>query len=327
MVNLKPWCTLRLDSHATELVQAKSLDDLRSLSAPPALIFGGGSNLVLLKDINGSALQYAARGIAITHESTTDVCITVQAGTPWDDVVTWASDKQLWGIENLALIPGLTGAAPIQNIGAYGVELEQVFVQLRCYDFRADSIRTFGHDACGFGYRHSVFKEMPADSIVITEVTLRLQKRSQPILTYPGVAEAMTGITPASPQAIAEAIRQIRRAKLPDPKRTPNVGSFFHNPIVDETTYARLRDEFPKIKGYPQADTTVKISAAWLIEQCGLKGFQVGDAGISPQHALVLVNLAHASARDVLQVIQRVQKRVKDLFGIRLNPEPRIVGG
>ncbi len=325
--------TLRVAASAKYLVtlndaalvpQVLESPELRDL---PLLVLGEGSNLLFAADFDGLVLRPAWRGVHIIDDDGTHATVRADAGYGWDALVDWTLAQQLAGLENLALIPGLVGAAPIQNIGAYGAEVREFISGVEAWDRRQGHRVRFDPDACTFAYRDSVFKRDPARWIV-TAVEFRLPREREPNLGYAGVREELEimGFRRPTPAQVAQAVRRLRRRKLPDPATLGNAGSFFKNPIVPAHRAEELRAADPALPVYPAGDGSRKLSAAWLIEACGWRGFREGDAGVSAQHALVLVNHGHATGAQLLALARRVADSVGQRFGVRLEPEPRIVG-
>lgn len=331
--DLRPHNTLRVAARARVFAEIAHWYELeRVLTDPrvadlPCLVLGEGSNVLFRDDYPGLVLRIANRGIRIMVEADDHVFLRVAAGEPWHGLVLWAGARNLWGLENLALIPGQVGAAPIQNIGAYGMELAETILNVRAFDRIAGSWRDFGREDCAFGYRTSVFREDPEQRWCITEVLLRLERQGTPRLTYPGLAESLAAldVPDPGPADVAAAVTRLRERKLPDPRVHPNAGSFFKNPVVSEAFAETLLATHPDCPRYPAGEGEAKLSAAWLIERAGLKGHRQGDAGVSERHALVLVNHGEASGRDLWHLALLIQERVFDRFGIRLEPEPVIV--
>jgi len=326
--------TFGIDARAHRLV---TLTDARTLPAAldacgpdgPALILGGGSNLLLTRDIDGAVLRIASRGRAIVEQAGDDVIVEAAAGEPWHPFVQWTLAQRLFGLENLSLIPGLVGASPIQNIGAYGVEMADRMRSLLAIHLRTGESRRFDASECRFGYRDSVFKHGDGPQWLIASVRFGLSRRADPRPGYGDIgAELQTrGIdaSTATPPQIAEAVCAIRRRKLPDPALIGNAGSFFKNPVLPRRQAEALRQAHPDMPVYPAGDGHAKIAAAWLIEHCGWKGFRDGDAGVHPQHALVLVNYGHARGAELLALARRIQDSVRQRFGVAIEPEPRVI--
>lgn len=321
--------TFGLDATAGLLVEIESEEDLLDLPAlDPGrdLVLGGGSNVVLVENVPGTVFLNRVRGIAVIEDDGDSCLVEVGAGESWHGLVDWSLDHGLTGLENLSLIPGCAGAAPIQNIGAYGVELESVLDSVTCRDWRDGGWRVFSRADCHFGYRDSRFKQEP-DRYLVSSIRLRLRRSFEPVLSYEGLAAELerSGIARPTARDVADTVVRLRRQKLPDPAIEGNAGSFFKNPLVDMEIADALRDHHPELPVWPQPDGQCKLSAGWLIEACGLKGAAEGGAAVSERHALVLVNHGRATGRDVAALAARVQRTVADRFGVELEPEPRLV--
>jgi len=300
-----------------------------SLQGQPQMVLGAGSNVLFADSrYDGCLLHLVGNSTRILHDAGDHATVHVDAGCEWDALVDWTLDQGLQGLENLALIPGQAGAAPIQNIGAYGVEVGSFIAAVHAYDRVTADFARLGHAQCTFGYRDSVFKREP-ERWIVTALELRLPRSGQPNLGYAGMREelgAMGELEP-TPRNVAAAVRRIRRRKLPDPAVTGNAGSFFKNPVVRREVAAELQARFAGLPVFPAVrEDERKLSAAWLIEQAGWRGYRDGEAGISAQHALVLVNLGHATGSQLLALARRVMASVREKFGVTLEPEPRIVG-
>ncbi|NMH67074.1 UDP-N-acetylmuramate dehydrogenase [Shewanella salipaludis] len=289
----------------------------------PFLILGGGSNLVFTEDFDGAVVQVLSKGIEVTQDAE-HYFLRVQAGESWHELVSYSLQQGIAGLENLALIPGTVGAAPIQNIGAYGLELCDICDWVEYLDFSDGQIKRLTADDCEFGYRDSVFKGRLRDKAAITSVGLRLSKDWQPRLSYGPLQEF--DCERVTPQQIFERVCEVRREKLPDPAALGNVGSFFKNPIISAATYHALAQTHCRIVAYAQDDGRVKLAAGWLIEAAGLKGYRRGAAAVHDKQALVLVNLGGANGNDICQLALDVIARVRTEFGLLLEPEPRIMG-
>ena len=293
----------------------------------PKLVLGGGSNILFVKDFDGWVIQMALEGIKQVSADSTHVLLRVGAGVSWHSLVVYCVEKGYAGIENLSLIPGTVGAAPIQNIGAYGVELSDVFESLEAIEIRTGALKKFTKEDCAFGYRESIFKNSLQGQYIILYVTLRLAK--QPIFhtSYGDLQEVLAakGVKQLSIQAISDAVVHIRQQKLPDPTLIGNAGSFFKNPIVDQQVANRLKNEYPSLPIYPQTNDQVKLPAAWLIEQCGWKGYRRGAVGVYSHQALILVNYGGASGQEIYQLAQDIQQSVAQKFGIQLVPEVNVI--
>jgi UDP-N-acetylmuramate dehydrogenase len=332
-VDLETRTTLALPSRATFFAEISSTDQLAALvgrgafCATRCFVLGGGSNLVLTGDFDGLLLHLAIGGRELAGEDADAWYVRAGAGENWDDFVQWTLEQGWPGLENLSLIPGTVGAAPIQNIGAYGLEVAARFHSLTAFDRRTGKRVTFDHSACRFGYRDSVFKQEGWSldgSFVITETTFRLPKAWQPITRYADVAAELDArrVTTPDPRQIAEAVIAVRQRKLPDPERIPNAGSFFQNPVVEAALAEKLVAGHAGLPTYAQPDGRVKLAAGWLIEQCGWKGKNLGPVGMYDKQALVLVNHGGATGADVTALAQAVQADVQERFGVHLTPEP-----
>lgn len=291
----------------------------------PLLILGGGSNIVLCEDFPGLVIHLRLHGKTLVAEDDEFVWLRAAAGENWHELVTYCLDFHYWGLENLSLIPGSVGAAPIQNIGAYGVELKDVFEELTAIDIRSGLSVTFTKDSCEFGYRDSIFKGRLRDKYVITSVTFKLRKQPQMNLSYPALRDALaaTGTDVITPHQVSEVICAIRRSKLPDPAQIPNVGSFFKNPVIPVTQYEQLKGRFPDLVAYPVDEHQVKLAAAWLIDKAGWRGQTCGPVGVHDQQALVLTNPGHAQGRAIVALAGKIQESVMEKYGVTLEPEPR----
>jgi UDP-N-acetylmuramate dehydrogenase len=328
--SLKALNTFGVDATATLLLAIENEEDVLSLPAfDPCrdLVLGGGSNTVLATDVPGTVYHNAMLGRHLVDEGPAEVLIEAGAGESWHQLVCWSLEHGYSGLENLALIPGTVGAAPLQNIGAYGVELSTHLERVTAWDWQRAAWVSFSRGACGFGYRDSLFKSAARDRYLITSVRLRLDRTFQPRLDYPGLREELSaaGIGQPTAKDVCDAVVRIRRRRLPDPARTGNAGSFFKNPVVDKAVADSLRIRFPALPTWPQGAEQIKLSAAWMVESCGLKGLREGDAAVSEQHALVLVNRGAATGAQIVRLCRRVQSAVADAFGITLEPEPRLV--
>lgn len=320
--------TLGLKHYCKQLILLETKEQLITLccrfyqSAKPFLVLGGGSNLVFTEDFQGSVLQINSKGVKVS-ESKDYFYLEVEAGENWHDLVTETLKQGIFGLENLALIPGIVGAAPIQNIGAYGCEFAQFCDWVEYVDLASGKLIRLSSEQCYFGYRDSIFKQELKGSAVITSVGLKLAKNWQPCLRYGPLQNLDTHSVTA--QMIFDRVCAVRMEKLPDPAKLGNVGSFFKNPIVNKSVYERLKLLYPDIVAYGVSDTDMKLAAGWLIDQAGLKGFSVGKAAIHEKQALVIVNLGGATGEDVCQLALSVIDKVYQLFGVKLEAEPRII--
>lgn len=316
---------LKASSHYARSIEDEAeLPDLFADAAKnglPVRILGGGSNVILGEQYEGVTALMATRGRALSEGEGGALLVEAKAGENWHDLVGWTVAQGLWGLENLALIPGTVGAAPIQNIGAYGVELCDRFHSLDAYDRTTDSVVTLGPADCRFAYRHSVFKEQPG-RYVVTRVRLKLARNGKPELGY----RELSGLgTVDHPAAVMDAVIKLRTSKLPDWRVLGNAGSFFHNPVVSEAVGRAFMAANPGAPAYPQADGTIKLSAGWLIEQAGLKGYRAGPVGVSDRHALVLVNYGGATRTELMALAEHVVATVQQRFGITLRREPELL--
>ena len=330
-VSLKPFNTFGIDVHAAQFdtfSNAQELKDCLDQAAYTSWILGGGSNILFVDDLQLCVLKNEIAGIQVLSETTDAVVIRAGAGVVWHDLVTWCIAQNLGGLENLALIPGSVGAAPIQNIGAYGGELTQTFVSLQAMRLHDRHMEEFSFDQCEFGYRDSVFKNRLKDQLCILYVDLRLFKSPHQIdISYGALQHVLTqhDITDPTIRDVYDAVIEIRSAKLPDPVKIGNAGSFFKNPIVDETEYQELRREYTQMPAFETEDHHYKIPAGWLIEQCGWKGRREGNVGCYEKQALVIVNYGGASGREVYDHAMRVKDSVKEKFNIELSTEVNVV--
>lgn len=310
-----------------DLVQLQQALDIAHQQKLPVKILGGGSNLLFVDDFEGLILKNEIEGREVVFEDEEEVHLKIGAGVNWHGLVMHCVDQAWGGIENLALIPGTVGAAPVQNIGAYGVELADVFQELTVWLAEEKKVVTMTAEDCAFGYRDSVFKHSLKDRAVILTVTLRLQKKAIPDFSYKALSEelAAKGIDIPTIKQVAEAVIAVRQSKLPDPAEVGNNGSFFKNPVVPVTKYKELQEQHPTIPGYVIFNEEVKVPAGWLIDQAGWKGFREGDAGVYPKQALILVNYGDASGAEIMALAQRIQRDVWEKFKINITPEVNII--
>ncbi|UNW07835.1 UDP-N-acetylmuramate dehydrogenase [Acinetobacter variabilis] len=324
-VQLKPFNTLNLEAIAAYYSRIQSTDDLIAAlefaeqQQLNVLILSGGSNMLLPEQIDALVLHMNIQGIEMLEGNEQHQFLRVGGGQVWHDFVLWTTEQKLYGLQNLALIPGLVGASPVQNIGAYGVEVGEFIHAVEVYDRKLKKFDSIPASDCHFSYRHSIFKDDPT-RYVITHVTFKLLKQANLKLNY-GDLKAAVGDNLTAENLQQQVIR-IRQSKLPDPKEFPNVGSFFKNPIVNQQVFDRIAVHFSNLPHYPQANDQVKMAAGWLIDQAGWKGKQLGPVGMFHKQALVLVNYGHASLTDVRQAYGAVQQAVWDKFKIMLEPEP-----
>jgi UDP-N-acetylmuramate dehydrogenase len=330
-VDLASFTTFGIHTRAQHVVVVTSRAELTEALAwarehnVPWRILGGGSNVLLTQDVAGMVIVMRIVGREMVHDGD-DVLITCGAGEVWHDIVTWTVEQGWGGFENMALIPGTIGAAPMQNIGAYGVEQASCFVSCDALDVVTGEISTYTNDACAFGYRESVFKHALRDRAVILSVTYRLQRTPKIVTSYRDVAEELqrNNILEPTVHDVYTAVVAIRRRKLPDPAEIGNAGSFFKNPVVSRAVYDAVAAQYPDVPHYAQQDGTVKLPAAWLIDTCGWKGYRSGDAGVHARQALVLVNYGTATGDEILDIATRIQSDVRERFGIALEREVNV---
>jgi len=330
-ISLKDLNTFGMSVAAREFATIKSKKDLiAALNTNPSklLILGGGSNMLLTKDVDALVLHINIKGIKVISSSENNVRVEVGAGENWHEFVSWCLDKNYGGIENLSLIPGNVGTAPIQNIGAYGVELKDSFISCEALHIDTKELREFTKKDCNFGYRNSVFKEELKGQYIITSVTFELSSHQHAKKTNYGAIEAelkKNSIENPTIQNISTAVISIRNSKLPNPKVLGNSGSFFKNPVITHSKFKTLKEQFPEIPHYIVSDTTVKIPAGWLIETAGFKGKKFGNYGVHDKQALVLVNYGNASGKDLLGLSVQIQEAILIIFGIHLESEVNIL--
>ena len=332
-ISLKNFNTFGVEAKAHYFVAVSNYDELKSLIAnlKPAegrhFVMGGGSNLLFTKDFDGWLLRNEIEGIEIVEETDNEVLIKVGGGENWSDLVDFTVEKGWGGLENLSLIPGTAGAAPVQNIGAYGTEQKDAFVRLEACNLITGKICHFNKLECDFGYRSSILKEAEKGKWFVLNVTYRLLKTPKLHLDYAPLRKAFENI-PAEEitvKAVSETVKSIRRSKLPEPEDLGNAGSFFKNPVILHEKFLSIRQRFPQIPFYPSENGKAKIPAGWLIEQAGWKGKQVGNAGVHHQQALVIVNYGKATGKEILQLSKDIQKDVLQKFDITLEPEVLIL--
>lgn len=331
-ISLKPFTTFGIDKKAKFFTTVETLDELKAalLAAKekqlPVFILGGGSNILLTRDIDGLVIKLEIKGINLVKEDGDQLWVEVGAGEMWHELVLHSIAQDWAGLENLSLIPGTVGASPMQNIGAYGVEIKDVFDSLQAMHRETLEMQSFNAEACRFGYRESVFKQTFKDQFVITSVTFRLSKTPNFHLEYGAIREvlAANGIDQPSIRAISDAVIQIRQSKLPDPKEIGNAGSFFKNPTIPNAQFDALKASYPSIPGYPSAEG-VKVAAGWLIEQTGWKGKRIGEVGVHAKQALVLVNYGGGTGEEIKKLSEQIQASVYDKFGVQLQAEVNFI--
>ncbi|MBT5749845.1 MAG: UDP-N-acetylmuramate dehydrogenase [Flavobacteriales bacterium] len=289
-------------------------------------ILGSGSNILLTQDFDGFILHNKIEGICILEDNENYVLVEVGGGVEWHDFVMWSVSQELSGVENLALIPGTVGASPVQNIGAYGMEVKDSITKVHTLEIKNKEVRIFSNKDCEFSYRNSTFKKDKEKKFIITKVEFKLSKEPLNKTTYGAIKEELKNLKlKANPGAIAEAVIKIRNRKLPNPKVLGNSGSFFKNPVIETTKFEALKKEFPEMVGYTISNSQTKIAAGWLIENAGLKGYRKADAGVHKNQALVLVNYGNASGTEIINLAKEIQQKVKDKYGISIEPEVSIL--
>jgi UDP-N-acetylmuramate dehydrogenase len=330
-VNIAPYTTFGVSAKAKSLGAFSSTEELKVLleqnTKDQIMILGGGSNVLFTQDHEGLILLNRIKGIRVLEEDENGVLICVGAGENWHEFVRYCIDKNWGGIENLSLIPGSVGASPMQNIGAYGVEIKDVFHELTALNLETLEEETFNHAQCQFGYRESIFKRDLKGKYVITSVTFRLHKNAKLNTAYGAIETELErkGITDPTIKDVSDAVISIRQSKLPDPKTLGNAGSFFKNPVVTKIVFSKIQKRYPNVPSYPIDEEHVKVPAGWLIDTAGWKGKRFGDCGVHVNQALVLVNYDKAKGQEIYDLSQRILDDVKDQFGIQLEREVNIV--
>lgn len=330
--SLKEYNTFGIDVLASEFATINSEKELIQILSEQhkkkIFILSGGSNMLLTRNINDVVLHISIKGITTSAPSNNTILVSANAGESWHDFVLFCIKNNYGGLENLSLIPGYVGSAPIQNIGAYGVELKDSFVNCEAIHIRTGEKRFFSKTDCKFGYRNSIFKKEIKGEYIITKVTFSLTTKDHALNTnYGAIENALVAkdITNPTIKDVSEAVIEIRKSKLPDPEKTGNSGSFFKNPVVSMEVFSKIQKTFPDIPSYTLDENNIKIPAGWLIEQCDFKGKRWGDAGVHEKQALVLVNYNNATGKEILELSQKIQKEVKQRFGIELENEVNII--
>ena len=327
-ISLKPYNTFGIDVPAAYFTELHDVNDLAAITDMPQQkhILGGGSNILLTKPVDGLVVHNKLKGITIEREDDNHVWLRVAAGEVWHELVLYAINKGLGGIENLALIPGTVGASPMQNIGAYGVEAKETIDSVTFWYWKEKTFLTYNNRDCHFGYRDSIFKHALRNKSFITSVVYKLSKQPKFNVSYGAITQELEamGIQDLSVKAIAYAVMNIRTSKLPDPKQIGNAGSFFKNPTITKAQYDLLHTKYPHIPSYTVSDTMVKVPAGWLIEQCGWKGYKHGDTGVHAKQALVLVNYANAKGNEIWHLSGEIVDSVRERFGIELEREVQV---
>ena len=329
--SLKNYNTFGIDVKAKTFISVETIEDLKTVLqknyAEGLFILGGGSNMLLTRDIDSTVLHIGLKGKQIIKETEADVLIEINAGENWHEIVLWTLENNWGGFENLSLIPGNIGTAPIQNIGAYGTEIKDNLVAVKAINIQTLEIREFSNEECSFGYRDSIFKNKEKGKYIILSVTFKLKKKEHLVKTnYGTIAQALEemGIKDPSIKDVSDAVIKIRKEKLPDPQILGNSGSFFKNPVVDKDHLEKLKNIYPEIPSYEVGEGEYKIPAGWLIEKVGLKGYREGDAGVHKNQALVLVNYGTATGTEILELAKKVQREVFSKFKVELQPEVNI---
>ena len=330
--SLKNFNTFGIEAKARQFVAVHSITDLKTvLEQHPdekKFILGGGSNMLLTKDIDALVIHVDLKGKKIIKEDDNFVWVESQAGENWHEFVLWTIDQNFGGLENMSLIPGNVGTTPVQNIGAYGTEIKDTFVSCDVMKITNQEMKTFTKEECHFGYRESVFKNEVKDQYIITSVVYKLTKHSHKInISYGDIASelAKNNITNPTLKDVSNAVIAIRQSKLPDPKELGNSGSFFKNPILLKSDFEKIHQQFPEMKYYEVSATEVKVPAGWLIEQAGFKGKRFGDAGVHKNQALVLVNYGNATGQEILEVAKTIQTTIFKTFGIQIEAEVNVI--
>ena len=331
--SLKPYNTFGLDVNASFFTEVSGVDELKALLKSEiylsnnSLILGGGSNVLLTKDYDGLVIKNSLKGIKKVFENVHEVHLKAGSGENWHSFVLHTISQNLGGLENLSLIPGTVGAAPMQNIGAYGVEIKDVFVSLEAIHKQTLELRTFELEECAFGYRESVFKHELKDQYFITSVTFKLQKFPTLHVDYGAISQTLEAkqIRKPSIKDVSDAVIEIRQSKLPNPEEIGNSGSFFKNPVISGELFEQIQKEYPEIPSYPAGYDEVKVPAGWLIEKAGWKGYKNGEIGVHAKQALVLVNYGGGKGEDLVNLSKEIQKDVFQKFGISLQTEVNII--
>lgn len=331
-VSLKPYNTFGIEVWCSYFTEINSEVDFLELIKNDIyknnrkLIIGGGSNILFTKNFEGIVIKNNLKGISIVSETTENVIVSAMAGEIWHDFVIWCIDKHYSGLENLSLIPGCVGASPMQNIGAYGVEIKDVFYNLEALDIETGIRRIFNLEECKFGYRESIFKHELNNKFLITSVSFKLKKKLELNTSYGAINDELLkmGVVTPNIKDVSNAVINIRQSKLPDPKITGNAGSFFKNPEVSEENYLQLKQKYPNLVAYPLANGKYKLAAGWLIEQCGLKGFELNGAAVHDKQALVLINKNNCNGNSIYELSTYVLQKVFNTFGVTLEREVNI---
>jgi UDP-N-acetylmuramate dehydrogenase len=332
-VSLKPFNTFGIEAKAKYFVEVSSVEETKIIlqntdyQHVERLILGGGSNMLLTKDFDGLVIKINIKGFEVVKENDENIWIKAGAGVVWHDLVMHCVNQNYAGMENLSLIPGTVGAAPMQNIGAYGVEIKEVFEELEALEIETGKIVTFDKQTCNFGYRESIFKHEAKGKYIILNVTFRLSKKPNFHVEYGAIKDTLAemGVSEPSIKAISDAVIHIRQSKLPNPAEIGNAGSFFKNPEIPKIQFEALKAQFPTIPSYPVSETTTKVPAGWLIEQAGWKGQRFGNVGVHAKQALVLVNYGGGKGEEIKDLSRKIQASVNEKFGIQLSAEVNFI--
>lgn len=327
-ISLKPYNTFGIHANAKRFVTVNSIKELKEIitSEKDLFLLGGGSNILLTGDVEKLVIHLNTKGIIVNDFDENEVLVTAEAGENWHELVLWCVSQNYGGLENLALIPGNVGTSPIQNIGAYGVEIKAIFQQLEALEIETGKTKIFTNQDCNFGYRNSVFKNELKGKYIIINVMFKLTKKNHNInISYGAIKDLLTDKENPSIKEIADAVIAIRQSKLPDPKKTGNSGSFFKNPVITSDLFKDLSGKHPEIPHYRISENEIKIPAGWLIEQCGFKGKRFGDAGVHEKQALVLVNYNNATGKEIYALAKKIQKKVMETFKISLEIEVNVI--
>lgn len=333
-VSLKKYNTFGVEAIAKYFAVASNQKELEEIlnwaktNNQEVLLLSGGSNMLIVNDWSGLALKIELYGIEIIETNHEVAIVKVKSAEVWSDFVEWCIDKDLGGLENLSLIPGRVGTAPIQNIGAYGVEIKDTMVELTALEIKTGQVRVFTNQECKFGYRDSIFKNELKGQYLILDVCFKLTKKNHNLNTeYGAIASELAQLNIETPtiRDIAQVVIKIRKSKLPDPKIIGNSGSFFKNPIIDKSLYDDLKNKYPKLRGYPSGKEKVKVAAGWLIENAGWKGKRLGDAGVHKNQALVLVNYGNATGKEIYDLSEKIIQDIYDKYNIHLEREVNII--
>ncbi|MEX1383516.1 UDP-N-acetylmuramate dehydrogenase [Lutibacter sp.] len=327
-ISLKKYNTFGINVNAKRFVEINSTPELKGILAQEKDIFllGGGSNMLLTSDIEKLVVHLNLKGIIVNETENDSVFVTAEAGENWHDFVIWCISQNYGGLENLSLIPGNVGTSPIQNIGAYGVEIKDTFHQLEAIDIATGNKSVFNKDDCNFGYRNSVFKNELKGKYIITNVTFKLTKNNHKTnISYGAIKEVLKDIIKPTLKDISDAVIAIRESKLPDPEKIGNSGSFFKNPIINIDLFKKLQQKYPNIPHYVISSAEIKIPAGWLIEQCDFKGKRFGETGVHEKQALVLVNYGNATGQEIFQLAKKIQQTVLEKFAIPLEIEVNVI--